>query len=270
MATTTFKGLDNNAAGTLSASIVAGDGTCDLQAGEGAEFPSSGTFWVTLYGSTIATNEVVLCTSRSTDELTITRAQQGTAARDWPENTNVQLLWTKSNATDIQTAINNIEDGTTTLATMTATGAATSATAVIGGGYGSTGASIAADGDIQTNGDLTVDGFVSVGTFLNLKNGGELTIAGGSITATSSHHTIDTEADGTPDYLDTIEGGSAGDILLLHTVTGARDVILQDFVSGGNLQLAGSCTLGSANDSILLRRSGVSTWCEICRSINGG
>lgn len=106
---TTFKTLENNAKGTLSAAIVAADVTCDLQAGEGAEFPSSGTFWVTLFGSSVDTNEVVLCTSRSTDELTITRAQQGTAAADWPENTNVQLLWTKSNSTDITGAISTLE-----------------------------------------------------------------------------------------------------------------------------------------------------------------
>lgn len=133
MATTTFKTNENNASGTLSAAIVAGDVTCDLQAGEGAEFPSSGTFWVTLFGSSVDANEIALCTSRSTDELTITRAQQGTSALDWPENTNVQRLWTKGDVDDTQDAINNIEDGSTTLATVTTTVDATVGGQVIAG-----------------------------------------------------------------------------------------------------------------------------------------
>lgn len=41
---------------------------------------------------------------------------------------------------------------------LTCTGAMTSGTLSVGGGYGSTGCSIAATGNIQTNGTLTVDG----------------------------------------------------------------------------------------------------------------
>ena len=42
-------------------------------------------------------------------------------------------------------------------ATLTSTGATNSASLLVGGGYGSTGATVAATGNIQTNGTLTVD-----------------------------------------------------------------------------------------------------------------
>lgn len=55
----------------------------------------------------------------------------------------------------------------------------------------------------------------------------ELTIAAGVVTATQSAHRIDTEADAAADELTTINGGVAGDLLLLYAENAARVVTLK-------------------------------------------
>jgi hypothetical protein len=106
-------------------------------------------------------------------------------------------------------------------------------------------------------GDLTLTaGFINLGTAL------EVTIATGVITATQSHHTVDTEANAASDTLDTISGGTEGDILFIRTVNNARDVIVGH--NTGNIILKGgaSVTLGSTNDSMMVIYNGTS-WNEV-------
>lgn len=102
--------------------------------------------------------------------------------------------------------------------------------------------------------------------FLNIGAPSELTITSGAVTATKSAHTIDTEADAASDDLDTINGGSAGDFLVLSAADGARTPTLKD--GTGNLSLAGDCALDNAEDIIVLVYR-ASKWCEVCRSNNG-
>lgn len=54
----------------------------------------------------------------------------------------------------------------------------------------------------------------------------ELTIVSGAITITQSYHRIDTQSNAASDILDTINGGSEGDILFLRAENDAREVIL--------------------------------------------
>jgi hypothetical protein len=72
----------NNAIATLANSITSSQTTITLTAGEGALFPSpvSGQFFtVTLISATTSTTfEIVWCTARSTDTLTVIRAKEGT------------------------------------------------------------------------------------------------------------------------------------------------------------------------------------------------
>jgi len=75
--------VTNNAFGTLSASINTSDTTVTLDTGQGARFPtlSSGDYF---YGTIIDTSnnlEIVKATARSTDSLTVVRAQDNTTAR---------------------------------------------------------------------------------------------------------------------------------------------------------------------------------------------
>jgi len=95
--------------------------------------------------------------------------------------------------------------------------------------------------------------------------GATLTIASGVVTATHSRHAVDTEAAGATDDLDTINGGTAGQILIVSAANSSHDVVLKD--ATGNLKLASDCTLAHANDKIVLLYEGTN-WTELCRSLN--
>lgn len=84
------------------------------------------------------------------------------------------------------------------------------------------------DTDVVVNGDITTDG-------LNFTSATELTISSGAVTVTKGHHSIDTEADATNDDLDTINGGDAGEILLLLPKDSARTVRIRNGI--GNIFL---------------------------------
>ncbi len=73
----------NNAGAKLAAAVASGDVTFDVQTGQGAEFPSlsgSDFFIATLESIDGTTREIVKVTARSTDTMTVTRAQEGTSA----------------------------------------------------------------------------------------------------------------------------------------------------------------------------------------------
>lgn len=88
----------NNAVSTLAVGIAAGDTSISLAAGTGALFPaitaSDFFFYATIAeGSTI---EIVKVTARSTDTLTVTRAQQGTSAAAFTTAATIQQRITAS------------------------------------------------------------------------------------------------------------------------------------------------------------------------------
>ena len=71
----------NNATGYLNASISSSATSIVLQSGQGGLFPNpTGGDWflVTLYDGT-STLEICKCTARTSDTLTVVRAQEGTA-----------------------------------------------------------------------------------------------------------------------------------------------------------------------------------------------
>jgi hypothetical protein len=109
---------------------------------------------------------------------------------------------------------------------------------------------------------------VTIRKFLALPAPTELTIATGAITATSSFHTVDTEADDTSDELDTISGGSDGMVLVIKAAQNTRTVVAKD--GTGNLALAGDFSMDHATDTLtLLYSAGHTKWLEISRSDNG-
>lgn len=90
----------NNASSTLAYGINGTDNTLVLASGGGVKFPSpSGGdyFLATLtQGVGLETSwEIVKCTARTTDTLTVTRAQEGTAAAAWAAGTKVEMRITK-------------------------------------------------------------------------------------------------------------------------------------------------------------------------------
>lgn len=115
-------------------------------------------------------------------------------------------------------------------------------------------------GAAKVTGDLETSGTLNLSTSL------ELGISGGVVTATRSHHTIDTQDDDATDDLDTINGDTAGDILVIYPANSARTVVVKD--GTGNLFLAGDFTMDNAEDAMVLFSDGTN-WRELSRSDNG-
>ena len=104
----------NNAKSTLAAGIAATDTTIYLAAGDGAKFPSPGTdeqFALTLVDA--AKNiEIVYCTARTNDTLTVVRGQEGTAARNFAAGDEAGARITKGVLDAMMQSNDNIPSGT--------------------------------------------------------------------------------------------------------------------------------------------------------------
>ena len=103
-------------------------------------------------------------------------------------------------------------------------------------------------------------------TKLILATATELTISGGVVTATQSRHTIDTEGDIASDDLDTINGGTAGQILIISAANDARTVVCK---MSASLLLQADFDLDSLEDTLTLECKSASVWREIARASNG-
>lgn len=117
MAATTFLKVKNNATGLLDAGINGVVTTANLGAGEGARFPSTYPFHISI------DDEILEVTNRSTDALTFTRAAQGTVAAAHSGGSTVELRVTAKIVDDITAAIQAIEVGTKVLTKAVADGA---------------------------------------------------------------------------------------------------------------------------------------------------
>lgn len=89
----------NNAKSTLASGITNSATSLSVQTGDGAKFPNPSSpdyFWVTLDDGTNI--EIVQCTARSTDTLTVVRGQDGTSGTAFSSGAKVALRWTKDSA----------------------------------------------------------------------------------------------------------------------------------------------------------------------------
>lgn len=122
----------NNAVGYLSAAISSSDSSATLTTGSGASFPSlgSGEYFYATITATSGVYEIVKVTSRSTDAISLTRAQEGTTALAFPQGSIVELRITAQAITDA------IADSSTDLQnnTFTANGTGTAVGINIGSG----------------------------------------------------------------------------------------------------------------------------------------
>lgn len=100
----------NNATSMLASSVTTGATTLSVTAGEGGKFPSpSGGSWfpLTLIKPTGAL-EILRCTGRSIDVLTVVRAQEGTVAQAFSAGDRVELRLTMAALQDIQQSITDL------------------------------------------------------------------------------------------------------------------------------------------------------------------
>jgi len=101
--TTTFLVPKNDASSTLASGISDSDASLTVASGEGAKFPSTYPFNVRI------DDEILQCTNRSTDTLTVTRAQEGTTAAAHASGKAVELVITAKAISDLNTAVNTLE-----------------------------------------------------------------------------------------------------------------------------------------------------------------
>lgn len=104
--------LANNATSRLASSLTAAATTLSVTSGEGAKFPSpTGGDWfpLTLIKSSGAL-EILRCTARSGDVLTVTRAQEGTAAQAFSAGDRVEVRLTKAVMDAIVQQINDLSN----------------------------------------------------------------------------------------------------------------------------------------------------------------
>lgn len=97
--------INNNAASRLASSLTAGAATLSVNPGEGARFPAPTAgdwFPVTLLKSS-GQLEIVRCTARSGDVLTVTRGQEGTVAIQFDAGDRVELRATAAVFAELQT-----------------------------------------------------------------------------------------------------------------------------------------------------------------------
>ena len=121
----------NNAKSTLAANLSSSATTVTLASGTGSLFPSPTTgqgFKLTFNDdATGLLNEIVLCTSRTGDVLTIVRAQEGTTAQSWLANDLAGMFYTAgSEENNIQ--LDQYQNGTYITATAAGTANALVAT----------------------------------------------------------------------------------------------------------------------------------------------
>lgn len=118
----------NFAYSTLNGGVLIGD--LSIVVTTGANFPATGNFMLVIWDQAYAnpsfdaTRELVLCTARSTNTITITRAQEGTSAKAWNSGDKVAHVYTAAmlDAVVLLTGAQTLTDKTLTLPVISATG----------------------------------------------------------------------------------------------------------------------------------------------------
>jgi len=155
--------IANNAVGALASSINDTVLTLALGSGQGALFPSPGAgehFFITVVRVSDSAREIMKVTARSTDTLTVVRAQDGTTAKSFAASDIVELRFIKA----VYDNLAQLDGANTFVGNQTVTG------------------NITASGDITVGDDLVVTDDASIGGDLALTGnetiGGNLTVTG--------------------------------------------------------------------------------------------
>lgn len=95
----------NFAYSVLAAQALIGDSTMTVATGTGTLFPTKNfvaVLWTGTSPLSDATREIVLCTTRSTDTLTVTRAQESTSAKQWEIGTYIACVTTAGKMDELE------------------------------------------------------------------------------------------------------------------------------------------------------------------------
>jgi microcystin-dependent protein len=110
--------LTNNAFATLASSITSSSTSITLTTGQGARFPSlsGGDYFYATLVDTSNNLEIVKCTARSTDVLTVVRAQESTTARAYNTGDRLEIRLTAATFEDATAVPTSVTDGITAAA----------------------------------------------------------------------------------------------------------------------------------------------------------
>lgn len=131
--------FSNNGHSTLASSLTTSATSITLASGHGARFPSltgSEYFYATLIDSS-NNLEIVKVTARSSDVLTVTRAQESTTARAYAVGDRVELRITAQGLVDLASLDAVVADDSITAAKINVSGNGTSGQALLSDGDGS-------------------------------------------------------------------------------------------------------------------------------------
>ncbi len=103
---TTFLKVKNRAVSSLASGISDSDLSLTVATGEGAKFPSTYPFHITI------DDEILSCTNRTTDTLTVTRAQESTSAAAHSAGATVSLNITAGVIEALQDNIRDADEDT--------------------------------------------------------------------------------------------------------------------------------------------------------------
>lgn len=248
---TTFLQVKNNAVSTLAADISDVATSVTVASGEGAKFPSAYPFHISI------DDEIMSCTNRVVDVLTVVRAQQSTTGAIHSSGASVALNITAKSVSDLNTAVNSLESSAVSLPidlttdvtgdlpiAEGGTGASTAADARTNLGLGSLATQSSVDlstdvtgslGDGNISDALTVSG----GSVDNTVIGGTTPAAGTFTTATADNLSI-TE-DGKIDFSNTAPGTSGDATGVIFSFTAGATLAVGDVVylgTGGKVLLA--------------------------------
>ncbi len=123
---TAFRSVANRVSSTIAvgggATLGAAGTTLNVTAGTGANFPAAATATPSTWFFVTIDNEILQCTNRATDALTVVRGQEGTAGASHADGAAVELRITAGvfnaahgNNAGVHQAINDIENGVTPL-----------------------------------------------------------------------------------------------------------------------------------------------------------
>ncbi|MFC3074917.1 tail fiber domain-containing protein [Shinella pollutisoli] len=102
--------LSNNATTVLSVAVEAGDTVLSVPVDDAAKFPVptvAGAWFPLTIIDPLGQMEIVHCTARDGTALTVTRAREGTAARDFPAGSRADLRLTAAALADFRTQASN-------------------------------------------------------------------------------------------------------------------------------------------------------------------
>lgn len=122
------------------------------------------------------------------------------------------------------------------------------------------------DDDLTVEGDLSVDGTITGTAKTGLGSLVPLTISSGTVTVTGPGFYEISPETGSSDNLDTISGGSEGDIVVFKSVNSSVSITYRN--AQDNLRMAGNFVADSSTDMIGFIKSG-SVWASIIREGNG-